>query len=366
MLNLGSLGSVPLAAGNLIETWDFSSLQQGQWTGTYSGADASAIAAPDGMPFRGMLRSNQARVNAELINVTAGETIYGGCFLGGGIAATFFRAEWLDSGLSVVGAKTYRSIAAGVSISSTYYTSSATVPDGAVYARPFLFVNSTTNTEYSTYAYLAHPYLGRVAPTLSPVIPGADSTISCCLLIELQFDSAMGGTQRMTNYPIDITTGGYTWTGLGNIIGADDITSSIEAGSDQLTLSLSASSEMLAATIGNVEAYRGRAAKIYLQFMYPNRSVPMLSPILIYSGFMNPVKTEFDGEDSDTGIAGAIKLPLSRSGMARSRNNNGLRLTNVQQQLRFAGDKGLEYMRDLIENPTVWLSKAFQKDKSSR
>lgn len=366
MLSIGSLGSVPLSTGNLIETWDFSSLQVGAWAGTYSGVDASAVAAPDGMPFRGMLRSNQSRVNAEIINVTAGETIYSGCFIGGGFAATYFRVDWLDSSLSVLSATNFKAISAGVSISSTYYTSSANVPAGAVYARPYLLVNSTTNTAYSTYAYLAHPYLGRVAPTLSPVIPGTDSTISCCLLIELQFDSAMGGTQRMTNYPIDLTTGGYTWTGLGNIIGADDITSSIEAGSDQLTLSLSASSEMLAATIGNVEAYRGRAAKIYLQFLYPNKSVPMLNPILIYSGFMNPVKTEFDGEDSDTGVAGAIKLPLSRSGMARSRNNNGLRLTNVQQQLRFSGDKGLEYMRDLIENPTIWLSKAFQKDKSSR
>jgi hypothetical protein len=366
MLSLGSLGSVPLPTGNLIETFDFSSRQIGAWNGTYSGSAVDAIVSSQGMPFRGVMRSKQASVVSTRFPVTAGETLYGGCFLGGGAFATYFRVDWIDSSGAFSGGVNLKSLPAGVAISSTYFTSSTTVPSGVAYARPRLLTSGATNAEYSSYSLLAHPYIGRVAPTMSPVLPGDDTTISCCLLIELQFDSAMGGTQRMTNFPIDLPTGGYTWTGLGNVIGIDDITSSIEAGTEQLTLSLSASSAMLAATIGNVEAYRGRAAKIYLQFLYPNTTVPMLNPILIFPGYMNPVKTEFSGEDSDTGIVGAIKLPLSRSGMARSRNATGIRLTNVQQQLRYSGDTGLEYMRDLIENPTIWLSKAFQKDKSSR
>ena len=47
--------------------------------------------------------------------------------------------------------------------------------------------------------------------------------------------------------------------------------------------------------------------------------------------------------------------------MARARNAPGLRLNDAQQQAAYAGDRGLEYVAKLLEQPALWLSKKFQK-----
>jgi hypothetical protein len=47
--------------------------------------------------------------------------------------------------------------------------------------------------------------------------------------------------------------------------------------------------------------------------------------------------------------------------MSRARNTTGLRLTDAQQQQRYAGDVGLAFMQTLIEQPSLWLSKRFQQ-----
>lgn len=179
-------------------------------------------------------------------------------------------------------------------------------------------------------------------------------------LVELHFTS---GALRLTTAPQDITAGGYTWTGLGDLVGVADVTESADAGAQQLELSLSlVNTAMLAATLGNVESYRGRRVRLHLQWLGATFQ-PVGDPSLRWAGYMEPVRIEREstGLDSTDGPTGRIVLPCSRSGMARARHAQGRRLTAAQWKRTYPNETGLDQVRSLIEQPALWLSKEFQK-----
>ncbi len=180
-----------------------------------------------------------------------------------------------------------------------------------------------------------------------------------CWLVELQFTS---GTVRCTTAPTPITALGATWVGLGQLLDVRDLTESQDAGTEQLTISLSVvDTAMLALALGNVEAYRGKPARLWLQLMGETFQ-PVGTPVLRWSGVMSRVEVPRQSPDMDGGSAtGSIELQCSRAGLARSRNAQGLRLTNVQQLRDYPGDTGMRHVRALLEQPALWLSKRFQE-----
>jgi hypothetical protein len=183
-------------------------------------------------------------------------------------------------------------------------------------------------------------------------------------LAELAFTT---GTLRLTTHAVDITSGGYTWTGLGQLGGVDTVREAEDGGTSDVTLSLGlGSTAMLAAATGNVETYRGQPARLYLQLIGEGYQ-PVGAPRQRWAGYMNRVRVERSkptgaGQGGVGGsTSGSIKLLCSRSGANRARAGTGLRLTHVQQLLRHPGDNGCEYIQTLIDKPAVWLSKAFQQ-----
>jgi hypothetical protein len=179
-------------------------------------------------------------------------------------------------------------------------------------------------------------------------------------LAELDFAAGM---QRWCTAPGSITSGGYTWTGLGLFAGVGNLTEGADSAAEQITLSLSVvDPAMLALAMGQVEGYRGRAARLYLQLLDATCQ-PVGSPVKRWAGVMNKVQIErrpAEPESTQDGT-GTINLLCTRSGMARARHSTGLRLTDAQQRARYPGDTGLQYVRTLIEQPARWLSKEFQK-----
>lgn len=172
-------------------------------------------------------------------------------------------------------------------------------------------------------------------------------------LVEMQFTS---GTIRYTTAPVTINDGTYDWTGLGNIVGVSAVGESEEVTGDSITLSMSiASTALIAASLGNVEYYRGQPVILYLQLL-DETFKPVGTAVQRWVGLMDRVSIKRTQEGG-----GSIEMRCSRSGIARMRNSVGLRLTNEQQQARYAGDTGLQYVRTLIEQPSLWLSKEFQK-----
>jgi hypothetical protein len=166
-------------------------------------------------------------------------------------------------------------------------------------------------------------------------------------LVEAEFDV----TLRLSTLPGDVTIDGATWQGLGQFLQVAPTREAGGGGTTGVTISLSLVNEaMLAATLGNVEGYRGRALRLYLQ-LFTENMVPVGDKKLRWSGYMNTARTK----------GSKIELPCSRAGLARSRKASPLRLTNAQQTARYPGDRGLEYLQDLIDRPSLWLSKRFQE-----
>lgn len=180
------------------------------------------------------------------------------------------------------------------------------------------------------------------------------------VLAELGFST---GTVYVSTAPVHIGIGVITRIGLGSLLSVSNLHESADARAEQLTVSLSlADSAMLAMAMGNAEIYRGKPARIYLQLLSETFQ-PVGTPRQRWAGYMNKVQISRQAAQADgnSAASGSIDLVCSRSGMARARNREGLRLTDAQQQLRYPGDTGLRYVRELVAKPTQWLSKAFQQ-----
>ena len=191
-------------------------------------------------------------------------------------------------------------------------------------------------------------------------IPGTtqhtSAVVGAAWLVALDFASGM---QRFTTAPVNITDADGTWLGLGTLAGVGTVSESEEVVGEQVVLTLSiVDRAMVAAALGNVEGYRGRAATIYLQ-LFDEAFVPVGSKVQRWAGVMERVSIRRDPA-TDGPSTGSIELMCSRQSISRMRNDKGLRLTAEQQQKRYPGDTGLKYVRSLVEKPDLWLSKDFQ------
>ena len=173
-------------------------------------------------------------------------------------------------------------------------------------------------------------------------------------LVELSFST---GALRYATAPVSLASAGHTWLGLGALAGVSGVTESEEVQSDAITLSFSiVDTALIAASLGSVENYRGRAVRLWLQMLSPDFAV-VGPPVSRWSGMMDRVEIKRGGGQP---ASGSIEMRCSRSGIARMRNAQGMRLTHEQHLARYPGDTGLRYVRTLIEKPSLWLSKAFQ------
>lgn len=177
-------------------------------------------------------------------------------------------------------------------------------------------------------------------------------------LADLDFGT---GTVYYTTAPQSLTANGHSYLGLGDLVGVSPLSESEDSNAEKIKLGFSlVNTAMLAATLGNVDNYRGRRARLWLQ-LYDEAFQPAGAPVQRWAGFMDRVTVErTPGEWTGGQAIGRLNLECSRAGMARARNLTGLRLTDAQQQQRYPGDLGLQYMQTLIEQPSLWLSKRFQ------
>lgn len=183
--------------------------------------------------------------------------------------------------------------------------------------------------------------------------------VGCVWLVELEFTSQ---TYRFTSFNVPLTIGGHEYQALGVLAGVSDITESQDTDTQTLTLTLSVPDQaVLSLVLGNVEGYRGRTARVSL-LLLDEAFRPVGQPRERFRGEMEPVRVQRDQPTAQsTSVGGRIELPVSRVGLSRARNADGLRLTDEQQRLLYPGDRGLEYVRSLIERPALWLSKRFQE-----
>jgi hypothetical protein len=183
------------------------------------------------------------------------------------------------------------------------------------------------------------------------------AVVGVAWLAEMQFSAS---TLRLCTAPTNLVSGGFTWTGVGNLGAVGAVNESADTTTEQLTLKLSVVDQaLLSSLIADPASYRGRKVKLYLQLLTENWVVSG-GPILRWSGVMNKVKVQREFSENQAS-SGSIELDCMRRGMDRARNYEGARMTLQQQQVLYPGDTGLRYMRELIAKPQVWLSKEFQR-----
>lgn len=179
-------------------------------------------------------------------------------------------------------------------------------------------------------------------------------------LVELFFSS---GTLRYTTWSSPVAFSGNTYTGLGDLVSVSDIKESLDQGADKLELGFSiVNTAILALMIGPATVYRNLRVNVYGQFM-GGTFQPAGAAKLRFSGYMDAPRVERESPGEDNGyMLGRIILPCWRAGQARMRNASGLRRTHAQQMQRTANaDTGLRYTQQLIEQPSLWLSRRFQQ-----
>lgn len=180
----------------------------------------------------------------------------------------------------------------------------------------------------------------------------ASPVVGVLQLVELEFSN---GTLYLTTWPTDITIGAQTYTGIGGVGEIGELKESEDGLNQTLQLTLSqVNASNLALALGNVSAYQGRAARVYVALTDANL-VLQGSPVLRFAGFMDKVSIKREGANM-----GAITLQCGTGGYDLRKNHSSLRLNDVQHQSRLPGELGFQYVQTLLSNPQLWLSKRFQ------
>jgi len=162
-----------------------------------------------------------------------------------------------------------------------------------------------------------------------------------CLLIKLEFDGGdvcVNSTDRLINW------GGDDYMGAGNVGRVGEIMETAELRAAGVSLELSGIPvAYIAIALG--EPYQGRPATIRAAFF--NEAYQIIAdPVIVFQGFM-------DQMDISIGGTATIRMTCEHR-MVRWEAPNIRRFTNEDQQERYPGDEGLEFVEQTAEREIYW------------
>jgi hypothetical protein len=173
----------------------------------------------------------------------------------------------------------------------------------------------------------------------------ADDVIRPAICVALYFDS--GGVYANTS-PIDIQIGGVTYLGVGLLGKISPVEESIETQANQLTFELSGIPPELI-SLALQEKYQGRLCSMFVVYLDRDHRMPDGAYKNLFGGRMNTMKIEL-------GITATIRVN-AESRFADWDRMRGGRYTDEEQQRRFPGDRGLEFVPRTVEKELPWGSK---------
>ncbi len=157
------------------------------------------------------------------------------------------------------------------------------------------------------------------------------------LFVEAIFD---GGTERVWSGPFDISWGGNTFIGAGDLLGVSRIPETTELRSNKVDIVLSGIPTTFL-TPALTEHYQGRDAFLYYGFL-DDEGVLLDDPTLIGGFIMDVMRI------TETGDTAIISLSLE-SRLAILDKSSPRRLTFEDQLLNFPGDLGLEFVATSVK-----------------
>ena len=160
-------------------------------------------------------------------------------------------------------------------------------------------------------------------------------------LVRLDYVS---GIVRASSADRDITYDGETYIGLGNLGTVSKVEETAEVKASGVTCTLSGIPSDFISNALN-ENYQGRDARIYLGLLN-NSYTLIVDPILVFRGRM-------DTQDIRLGRDATISVNIE-SRLVDWERPRVRRYTNEDQQNQYSGDKGLEFVSQMVEKEIIW------------
>ncbi|MCQ4575425.1 MAG: hypothetical protein NOU37_09305 [Candidatus Brocadiales bacterium] len=161
------------------------------------------------------------------------------------------------------------------------------------------------------------------------------------IFVELFFDI---GTTRICSDVKTWSWGGNDYLGVGDLGGIDSIEEGSELQSSSISMSLSGiPNTYVSEALG--QEYQNRLAKVYKGFLDENYQL-IADPVLEFEG-------EIDEMNLEEGKTATIMLTATNE-LSKWETPKIRRLTNADQQARFPGDKGLEFVNKIAEKVISW------------
>jgi len=168
-----------------------------------------------------------------------------------------------------------------------------------------------------------------------------DSVIYPFFAVDMLFD---GNPIRSWTGIGDITYGGNTYTGTGNLLNFSSVEETTEISVKGATISLSGiPSELLSLALST--PYQGRACNIYFGMI--DKTLSEYNFTQIFSGYMDQMNIEEGPETCGIELKVENKLiDLERARVAR--------FTSGYQKSKFPSDLGLDFVESLQDRPISW------------
>lgn len=162
------------------------------------------------------------------------------------------------------------------------------------------------------------------------------------LFAELDFAS---GFVRVHTGIDTITWGGFDWLGVGTLGFVSNVEESAELQKRTLQYTLTGiPNAMISIVLG--EDYQGRAARLYIGFLNQTTGQLVATPDLLDQGRMD-VSEITESNECKVTITTESRIAAWDRPVVR-------RYTNADQQARFVGDKGLEFVDQAAQKEINW------------
>jgi hypothetical protein len=160
-------------------------------------------------------------------------------------------------------------------------------------------------------------------------------------LVKMAFDS---GTVHYSGADRAITYSGDSYIGIGNFAGFSVVEEGVDLQTYSVTISISGVPTSLL-SISLSEDYQNRFVTLYQGFL--NDSYALIAdPVEIFKGRVNQMNIEA-GETATISLS--VESRLVDWERPRIRRYN-----NADQQVAFSGDKGFEFVPQMVEKELIW------------
>lgn len=172
----------------------------------------------------------------------------------------------------------------------------------------------------------------------------------------IRFDFASSTMRLWTGTGTLYTVDGEAWLGAGELVSVSGIEQAVNGQAPQATFTMSAiDSEMMRLARDEYEAeVKGRTATVLVQFFGtdlvddPDNQRVLDAPYPVWSGRMLAPNFNFDQEGKRS-----VSVEAESLFSLRSRPQYSM-YTDADQQHRYPGDKGFEFVGSLVDKTVTW------------